>query len=385
MHAAGGGTEPLRVIVDGVDVGPTPWEGDLPPGSHQIGGRNSSSSAVPQSIDVAAGSRTAVDLTASPNLAHLQVRTSDGKGTIFIDGASRGEGVFSGDVQPGPHSVVVTREGYERFERTMPLAERQTWAETVTLQPVAGNSGSPDAAERAFEGIYGGFGFMAGFGVGGQGSELETNCATLGATSCDTPSPVGGGAFGYVGWTWNPVGFELFLAGFGDANKQTAHFTGQSVPSQLPASTPARSEAFQFVRGGGLAALRVRASFQNRLLRASVAGGLGLAYRQMFMKRDATAADGSGQTATFVPDGVGYYSPAISISGEGQIRMSPTLALAVGVQLWADSASIGGSNSSPAPSQQQFLGATPIPTPAYHLATGPQVFLLPYLGMQFGP
>jgi hypothetical protein len=380
------------VVIDGTDVGATPWEGDLPPGSHQVAGRSSTASAAPQTIEVTAGSRTAIDLIPAPIGAHLQVRTSDGKGSILVDGVARGEGAFSGDVPPGPHSVVVTRDGYQRFEKTMPLAERQTWAETVTLQPVGTTGGaSAGGAERAFEGIYGGFGLMGGFGVGGQGTDLETSCSTLGASSCDTPSPIGAGAFGYVGWTWNPVGFELFLAGLYDQNKQTAHFTGQGTSSELPASTPARDESFQFLRVGGVVALRARASFQNQLLRGSVAGGLGVSYREMFMKRDATATDGSGRTEAYVPDAIGYFSPAISVSAEGQLRLSPTIALAVGLQMWADSASVGGSNSVP-PATGKFLtnesGSPPpaaIPTPGYHLATGPQVFLLPYLGMQFGP
>jgi len=387
VRLAGGG-EPLRVIVDGTDVGATPWEGDLPPGTHQIAGRSSTAAAAPQSIDVTAGSRTAVDLVASPIQAHLQVRTSDGKGAIFVDGAARGDGAFAGDVPPGTHSVVVARDGYERFEKTMSLAEQQTWAETVTLKPLAGGgaTGSVGGAERAFEGIYGGFGLMGGFGVGGAGTELDTSCSTLGASSCDTPSPVGVGAFGYLGWTWNPVGFELFLVGLYDQHEETAHFTGAALA--LPASLPPRDEAFTFLRAGGGAAVRARASFQNAFARGTVAGGVGVSYRQLFMKRDATATDPSLGTEHYVPGSVSYISPAVSVEGAVQWRMSPTLSLALGLQLWADTA---GSSTSVPPATGEVLvnrstnQFTPIPTPGYHLASGPQAFLLPYLGMQFGP
>jgi hypothetical protein len=388
VRLAGAATEPLRVIVDGTDVGATPWEGDLPPGTHQIAGRSSTASTAPQTVEVTAGSRTAVDLVPSPIGAHLQVRTSDGKGSIFVDGVSRGEGTFAGDVVPGPHSVVVTREGYERFEKTMPLAEHDTWAETVTLKPIAGGSGSAEGAERAFEGIYGGLGLAGAFGVGGAGTELDTSCSTLGASSCDTPDPIGGGAFGYVGWTWNPVGFELFLIGLYDQHKETAHFTG--AVANLPGSMPPRDEAFTFIRAGGGAAIRARASFQNRIVRGTFAGGLGFSYRQMFMERKATATDASLGTEHYVPDSVGYVSPAVTAEATVQWRMSPTLALALGLQMWADNASMGGSNSVPPKSGEGLanpstMSFTAIPTPGYHYATGPQVFLLPYLGLQFGP
>ena len=43
-----------------------------------------------------------------------------------------------------------------------------------------------------------------------------------------------------------------------------------------------------------------------------------------------------------------------------------------------------------APSANEYIGSlsvTPVPiaTPAYHLASGTQVFIGPYLGLQFGP
>jgi hypothetical protein len=386
VRLAGGAGEPLRVIVDGVDVGATPWEGDLPPGPHQIAGRSSTASAAPQAIDVTPGSRTSVDLIAFPIGAHLQVRTSDGKGIIFVDGVARGEGAFSGDVAPGPHAVAVAREGYERFEKSLSLADKETWAETVTLRPVAAKGpASTEGVERSFEGIYGGIGFLAAFGVGSQGTDLDGGCTSLGASSCGTSLPIGGGLAGYVGWTWYPVGFELYLAALADQNKETATFTGKGAPNQLPASFPPRTETFSYVRVGGGAAIRARASFQNRLIRGSIAGGVGFAYREMFMTRKASATDGSGATSNYVPDPVGYYSPAISISGEGQLRISPTISLAIGLHMWADNASIGGSNSATPPSQPPTLGNYFQPTPVYHFATGPQVFLLPYLGMQFGP
>jgi hypothetical protein len=387
VHASG--TEPLRVIVDGVDVGATPWEGDLPAGTHTFAGRSSSAVAESQSVELTAGSRTAIDLVSSATAGHMQVRTSDGKGTIFVDGVAKGEGTFSGDVAPGPHTVVVTREGFQRYEKAITLAERQTWAETVTLQQVAATGATASEGERALEGMYGGFGFIGAFGVGGMGTELETDCRNLGADSCNTPSPVGGGAFGYVGFTWNPVGFELLLGGMGDQVKQTATFTGTS---SLPTATgPARTETFNFARAGGVAALRARATFQTRAIRGTVAGGLGVSYKQMFMERDAVSASDSSLTAKYVPGSVGYLSPAITAEAAIQIRVTQTVAISVGGFLWADNASIAGSNSVPAGSQQLLSNGSstpppqPFPTPQYHLATGAQVFIGPFVGMQFGP
>jgi hypothetical protein len=386
VRVTGPGSDAIRVLVDGIDVGAAPWEADLPLGTHQVSAQSSTASATPQTVVMTPGSSTTVDLVTSPTVAHLQVRTSDGKASIFVDGTVRGEGAFEGDVLPGPHTIVVTREGFERFEKAITLAERQTWAEAVTLQPVgATGATSPLGAERAFEGLYGGFGLTGAVGVGGQGTELETNCNTLGAASCDTPSPAGGGAFGYVGYTWNPVGFELFLVGLADQTKQVAHFTGIGTMAQLPASLPARDETFQFVGVGGGAAVRARASFQNRLVRGSLAGGVGFAYREIFMSRDVKATDGSGAKASYAPQSVGYASPAISVEGAIQIRVTPAIGIALGLQMWADNASIAGDNSVPPAQGNVLSNGAAVPTPAYHLASGPQILLMPFVGMQFGP
>ncbi|HEX8793472.1 MAG TPA: PEGA domain-containing protein [Polyangiaceae bacterium] len=386
VHASG--TEPLRVLVDGVDVGATPWEGDLAPGKHTIAGRSSSSTAEAQTVDITAGSKTAVDLVSAATAAHLQIRTNDGKGIIYVDGVVKGEGAFEGDVAPGPHTFVVSREGYERFEKSVTLAERQTDAEAVTLQPMQAVSSGGGEGERAYQGVYGGFGLMGMFGIGGMGTTLETNCSTLGAASCDTPNPLGGGAFGYVGWTWDPVGFELAIAGLFDAANQKATFNAStSVASGVPGGTPARTESFSFLRAGGMAALRARVAYQGRLWRVTGAGGVGFSYREMVMERDATSST-QVSPSKYGPFNEGYYSPALSAEVAFHLRVSPTLALAIGAEFWADSASIGGNNQVPATPTSKPVGVTtqvPIPTPSYTLANGAQVMLGPFLGMQFGP
>lgn len=394
VHASG--NEPLRVLVDGVDVGATPWEGDLPAGPHTIGGRSSSAVAEAQRVDLTAGSRTSIDLVSSATAAHLQVRTSDGKGAIFIDGVARGEGAFSGDVAPGAHTITVTREGFERYEKPITLGERETRAETVTLNPVAAAGAAAAEGERAVSGLYGGFGVMGSFGVAGTGTELETSCSNLGANSCKTPGPAGGDLYGYLGWTWDPVGFELFLAGGADTMKQTATFTGQTANGNtlLPSSNPPRTEEFTFVRAGGMAAVRARAIFQTRLIRGTVAGGLGLSYREIAMQRVATLSDGSGNNIKTVPNAVGYLSPALSIEAGVQLRFSSTLGLVLGAQFIAENASIAGSNqtTAQAPCSASVtsnctppLGGSAIQTPAYHVASGPQVMIGPFLGLAFGP
>ena len=384
------GTEALRVLVDGVDVGATPWEGDVAPGPHQVSGRSSKSAAPAQPVNAAAGSQTAIDLAPASTAAHLVLHTSDGKGLITVDGAAAGEGAYSGDVTAGEHTFTVTRDGFKPATKTVTLGANEPWAETVTLEPIAVTVTSTTGSERPYGGVYGGFGLAGALGVGGQGTELETNCDTLGATSCDTPNPTGGAAFGYVGYTWDPVGFEVMLAGIADQSQQEAHFNGTGGTSgNLPFSDPARVEKFNFARVGGIGAIRVRASTQGRLWRLTAAGGVGVSYRQLWMARRATATDGSGRIDGYFPSSEGYASPAVTLEGAFQLRMSPTIALSIGLEMWADNASIAGTVASAPASGHALVGTgqtpAPIPTPGYTYASGPQVFLLPFIGMQFGP
>jgi hypothetical protein len=390
VHAPG--TESLRVVVDGVDLGATPWEGDLPSGQHEVTGRSSSVTSIAQTINVTAGASLAIDLVTSATAAHLEVRTNDGKGVVYVDGVAKGDGAFVGDVAPGSHTVVVEREGYERFEKTVSLGERETWAETVSLKGVQA-AASTGAATRAFEGLYGGFGLTGLFGVGGEGTDLDTSCGNLGASGCDSGQAAGGGLFGYVGWTFDPVGFELMVAGEADTASETAHFTSTGANSTSPLAFPPRDETFTFARLGGLTALRVRATLDGRIVRATVAGGVGLSYKKLLMKRDSLTTDGTNRVDVYSPTAdtsVAYLSPALTLEGSVQVRVTPTVAFTAGLLMWADNASIWGSNSTPPPAAPRFLGAASqapvaIATPAYHLATGAQVFLGPFLGMAFGP
>jgi hypothetical protein len=320
--------------------------------------------------------------------ARLEIKTSDAKGFVFIDGKVSGEeGSFTGDIPPGAHVIEVRREGFDTYKKSLTLTPGQTYAETVTLvRPADVVAQSASTIDRPLLGVIGGFGLFGVAQVGGMGTELETGCGALGASSCDTPSSLGAGLFGFVGYTWDPVGFELMIGGLADVATQKAHFDGNLSNGQNPLlAAPARDEKFTLFRAGPFGAIRARATFQNRVVRGTFAAGLGLSYRQVFMQRKAASADGT-LTDTFNPDSTSYVSPGVSVDAAVQLRVSASTALALGVMLWAESA---GSSVATAPDPHRNLGGngqfTPISTPQYHVATGSQVFLGPYLGMMFGP
>src|SRR4030095_716164 len=53
VTGVGATTEGVVVSVDGKEVGPLPWEGDLEPGAHQISGRGPKSAAAAVRVEIA--------------------------------------------------------------------------------------------------------------------------------------------------------------------------------------------------------------------------------------------------------------------------------------------------------------------------------------------
>src|SRR5512140_1319301 len=67
----------MRVVIDGLDVGPTPYEGDLDPGAHEVVVRSSAGASTPQRVEVERGKAVTVELAAVAATAHLEVTTGD--------------------------------------------------------------------------------------------------------------------------------------------------------------------------------------------------------------------------------------------------------------------------------------------------------------------
>ncbi len=377
----------MRVLVDGIDVGASPWEGDLPPGHHTIGGRNATANAQPQDIDVKVGSKTTVGLVATSAVGHVEVTTSDGQGSIFVDDKPVGDGSYAGELPIGPHKIVVKRAGFESFEKHVDLQERETIAESVTLRAAAtsgdASEGSTTDQESVFSGVYGGVGLTGFIEPNGNGNSLETGCTNIGATSCSTPPPVGFGLFGYGGYSWNPIGLELFLGATFDEATPSADYSANSALGSVVGGPP-RNEQFILPRLGGVVAVRARATLDGRYFRLSFSAGPGLAYKEMFLVRKAQSQDGTNRQGKEVSEGVSYVSPALVGDLSAHVRVTPGFALSGGVLVFVENA--GTTNID---TQNQIIGnangAAPLRSYNYATATGTQFFIGPYIGVEFGP
>ncbi|MBW2457557.1 MAG: PEGA domain-containing protein [Deltaproteobacteria bacterium] len=377
------------MVIDGTEVGPTPYEGKLGPGSHEISGTSDELGAPVQTVAIVAGETTVVVLQAGARTGKLEVRLTDEVGTIFIDGKEVGKGGFEGELPVGKHTLRVTREDYEPFEKTVEVVATDVQVETVSLKKAATGDAQAEEEEGdwTFDGFYGGLQLGAMFLPANMGHTLDAACDTTGATSCDGGTPVGATIGGFFGYAFAPLGFELLVIGGGEMVEPTAHFDGTTGSDINPLNAaPEREEEFIIGRFGGGGALRARVLVPIDRFRVTGALGAGLAYRHMILGRTVTAADGT--EAETSDGGTGYLTPVLSAELSGQVRFSGSSAFVVGLNLWLEHA---GNDATTEPQPDALLTGDddqtphPLATPAYDMATGTQLYLGPFLGIQIGP
>ena len=314
----------------------------------------------------------------------LDVTTSDGRGAIFIDNHEAGEGSFHGALVVGEHEVSVERAGFRRFVKRVVIDAGKGASLAVTLAREEA-APAPPAPSPVLGGPYGGFFLGPSFEPTGSGSTFEQTCPLTGAVSCSASPPVGLTLGGYVGYTWDPIGLELFGAFGLDYTSPSSTFDGVVQPGSNAALTgPARTEQFQILRVGGMAALRARATIDGKKLRVSFALGPGLGVHGMLMERTATTTGSPSASDTFVPQPITYVTPALSLEVAVAYRLTSSVSLTAGLSTWLENAGTDATTTAD-PRHYLFPLAVPLRTPSYRLASGTQFFLWPVVGLQFGP
>lgn len=386
--------KPLRILIDDVDVGEAPYTGDVDPGQHSISARGTGLVAAPQKVTVESGKTVDVELTASSSSAPVKIGTSDGKGLIFLDGKLVGEGTFVAEIPSGIHKLKITREGYDPFEEDIAVVDKQALSRTVTLKLVSKIETGPMQAFERLEGIYGGFNLLGMFTPGGTQSQMQIDCENRASIpelrSCDAGSGFGGGLGGFVGYHWDPVGMELFLAGSFDQRTITNEYGAANTDPGI-GPDPARNEEWNIRRAGFVAMGRIRVTWQTPKLRVSLAAGVGVSRRIFFADRDTRDPVNPDIRDVYVSESSGYWSPIVGIEPGIYWRAGSSVAIGGGFQAFLDapatfmSGNREGENPRTSAEGNHRLAGRGLSTPSLDVASNTQIYLGPFIGMMFGP
>lgn len=123
-----------KVLVDGVEVGAAPWEGEVVAGKRSVEVRAAGYRPYVTSVDVASKSTITLVPTLTLLGGTLTIRTNVDDARIEIDGKVVGSGGFTGAVSVGGHRLVLTASGKKRYEGEVTVLDGQTRTVTVDLE-----------------------------------------------------------------------------------------------------------------------------------------------------------------------------------------------------------------------------------------------------------
>ena len=109
LVVVGTGAEPATLAIDGKEVGPLPWTGELPVGTHEIVARSAHGISATRKVVLSANGRNELELRVVENPSKLRVTTAVPDAMIRIDGVPYASGLFDGELAAGKHIVSVER------------------------------------------------------------------------------------------------------------------------------------------------------------------------------------------------------------------------------------------------------------------------------------
>lgn len=136
------GAPAVTVFVDGKDMGPAPFKGELTADRHTIEARAPGFVTVGQTVDVLYHQPMSLVLSLSQERHEGRLKITAPEGAeIAIDGRKVGVGTWEGVVTTtGGHQIVVTRPGLQTYSTDVMLADDQTREVNAVLNPEVATS-----------------------------------------------------------------------------------------------------------------------------------------------------------------------------------------------------------------------------------------------------
>ncbi|MGZ3421711.1 MAG: PEGA domain-containing protein [Polyangiales bacterium] len=365
----------VTVFIDGKEMGPAPWEGDLAPGAHTVELKGEKLASESRTIDVVVKGKLDVVMAALALDGAISVAASPEGAHITIDGKEVGLTKYEGEIAPGTHQLSVTLPGFESFSAPLVIERGKTTSTTVKLVEERKLGPAKPTEDELYRGVYAKLGFHGYFGLHDpivpQCSDFATNC-----TQSEKPFLWGTGMSLRVGHSWGYIGVEgVFSA---QAHNHTT--TLQFDPSVGSTGTGRESDKWSFWGWGAFFGPGVRASTHGDVVRATGGIAVGGIYKVFFAHEDYSGASGSQD----FHKGVLY--PGMLFDLGIELGSTPGTRFMLGVDLWLEFPGDVSFDDQPistpliAGSRDPSLARVTIP---FH-AQSTQYFIGPRLGFAFG-
>lgn len=124
------------IFIDGIEMGPAPFSGEVPTGRHTFEARKKGWSTARQTSQVIFAQPIKLTLTLTRDLQEgkVRIRTGYADATIKIDGEVKGVGTWEGLLSAGGHQLEVTKDGYKTLTQEVALVADQERVLDLSLE-----------------------------------------------------------------------------------------------------------------------------------------------------------------------------------------------------------------------------------------------------------
>ncbi|MBL8717821.1 MAG: PEGA domain-containing protein [Myxococcales bacterium] len=282
-----GGTV-MTVIVDGAEVGKTPYEGVLAPGSHWVALRGEGKQGTqPAAANVQLDQTITLSLKAEELGGEARIETEPPGALVVLDGVPVGQGIWEGRLRLGTHKLDVSAEGYFGTAKTFEVGEKKATTK-ITLDRDDNSPFWAKGRKRPISiALFGG----GLFGLFGQGSDQDRSCSSgsnqYGPVTCnDRSKPLGFQAGARAGYEVAPglaIELDLGYAFFGSKVARNVKLQGEALVDVTATDNTT-------VRGVTVGLGVSYTFFKKPFILSGALGFGGIVGAKVFMKRDGSAA-----------------------------------------------------------------------------------------------
>ncbi|MBK7401299.1 MAG: PEGA domain-containing protein [Myxococcales bacterium] len=285
-----GGTV-MTVIVDGAEVGKTPYEGVLAPGSHWVALRGEGKQGTqPAAANVQLDQTITLSLKAEELGGEARIETEPPGALVVLDGVPVGQGIWEGRLRLGTHKLDVSAEGYFGTAKTFEVGEKKATTK-ITLDRDDNSPFWAKGRKRPISiALFGG----GLFGLFGQGSDQDRSCSSgsnqYGPVTCnDRSKPLGFQAGARAGYEVAPglaIELDLGYAFFGSKVARNVKLPGEFNTTVVDVTASDTTTVRGVTVGLGVS----YTFFKKPFILAGAFSFGGIVGAKVFMKRDGSAA-----------------------------------------------------------------------------------------------